>query len=133
MNCRPKLFSEFKSGIRIVNRAGGGIKILCMRDKFVMLESKFKPWNSVETRMTFLKNLYIKEILQKINLSKKIKRPEGFELLGARCLYNDEVLIVCAWKEMVDPNTGEVTKQLTLAGRWRSPAPFKIMMNQVQL
>ena len=133
MTSRPKIFSEFMAGITIVHRDNGGIKIICKLKDYVLLESRFKPWNTPDMRKTFLANLYIKEVLLKINISKYIQRPEGFELLGKRVLYRDEVVVICSWKELVDKETGELTKILTLAGRFLSPAPFKTSINNVQL
>jgi hypothetical protein len=132
MTSRPKTFSEFCDGLRIVERPKGGIKLICMRNQSVLLETKLKPWNTTATRKTFLANLYIKEILLRVNMSKKIRRPEGFELLGARCLYGEQVVTICAWKEMADPETGEIKKQFTLAGRWHTDTPFKAFETQIQ-
>jgi hypothetical protein len=133
MKSRPKTFSEFYAGIRIVERTNGGIKLICLRNQSVLLETKIKPWNTPSTRKTFLANLYIKEILFKFSLSKKIKRPDGYELLGTKCLYGEQVVTICGWKEVVNPETGEVVKQLTLAGRWHTDTPFKALISQVQL
>lgn len=133
MTSRPKTFSEFCDGLRIVERPKGGIKLICMRNQSVLLETKVKPWNTTATRKTFLANLYIKEILLRVNMSKKVRRPEGFELLGARCLYGEQVVTICAWKEVVNPETGEIVKQLTLAGRWHTDTPFKALISEVQI
>lgn len=133
MTARPKTFSEFYSGLRIVERPKGGIKLICLRNQSVLLETQVKPWNTPATRRTFLSNLYIKEILMRVNMSKKIRRPEGFELLGARCMYGNDVVVICGWKEIVNPDTGEIVKQFTLAGRWHTDTPFKALENQVQL
>jgi len=133
MLSRPKTFGEFYKGITIVHRENGGVKIICKRGEFVILETRYKPWNSRDTKTTFLINLYIKEVLSKVDLSKKIKRPEGFELLGKRCLHNEQLLIICGWEEMANTETGEIVKMLTLAGRWASPVPFKTPITNVQL
>lgn len=133
MKTRLKTFGEFEKQITIVHRPKGGIKIMCSLKEYVIIEKDIKPWNTPDTRMTFLANLYIKEILLSINPSKRIPRQEGYELLGARCMYNDEMVVICSWRELVDKNTGEITKMLTLAGRWRSPTPFKVLISEVQL
>ena len=133
MQSRPKTYGEFESGFMIVNRPGGGVKMITKRKGFVFFESKLKPWNTPAMKTTFLKRLYIAEILMRVNLPAKIRRPEGFELLGARCIHRKERVVICAWKELVDSETGEQNKQLTLSGTWRTGAPYKALLNEVQL
>ena len=133
MTARPKTFNEFLKRITIVSTEAKGCKIICDLKRYVLVECRTKPWNTPDTRKTFLANLYIKEILLRVNMSKKIKRPEGYELLGAKCMMNDNVYTICGWREVVDRDTGEIIKQLTLTGRWNSPTPFKVLINQVQL
>ena len=133
MKLRPKIFSEFMLGIQIAYPHGGGVKIICKLKSYVLVDTKHKPWNTPDTRRTFLANLYIKEVLLKLNISNKIKRIKGFELLGKKCFYREELLTICSWKEMVDKETGEMTKQLTLAGRFLTPTPLKVFINEVQL
>lgn len=133
MTTRPKTFNEFVKAITIVYNASSGCKITCNLKRYVLVECRVKPWNSVSTRRTFLINMYIREVLLKTNIPKCIRRPAGYELLGKRCLWRDQVVTVCAWVELVNPQTGEVTKELTLAGRWHTPVPFKAMENEVQL
>lgn len=133
MTSRPKLFSEFLKGITVANTSNSGCKIICNLKQYVLVDCKFIPWNSKDTKRTFLSNLYIKEILMRVNLSKKIRRPGGYELLGARCLYRDQMLTVCGWQELADKETGEIVKQLTLAGRFGTPVPCKALITEVQL
>lgn len=70
MKTRLKTFGEFEKQITIVHRPKGGIKIMCSLKEYVIIEKDIKPWNTPDTRMTFLANLYIKEILLSINPSK---------------------------------------------------------------
>jgi hypothetical protein len=133
MNIRFKTFSEFMNGIKLVNRPAGGIKIVCgIGDRYVLLESKFKPWNTPDTRRIFLVKMYLKEVLEKANPSKKIQRVPGFELLGKRCLYRDAVSIICDAVDMVDPDTGEMTKRLKIFND-NIRKPFSVFINNVQI
>lgn len=133
MTARPKTFDEFIRAVTITYNAAHGCKIICNLKKYVVAECKTKPWNTVATRRTFLINLYIREVLLKSNLSKLMQRPAGYELLGRRCMYGNDIVTVCSWEELVNTDTGEVTKRLTLAGRWGTPVPFKAMINEVQI
>lgn len=132
MRVRLKTFGEFVKGITIAHKEDGGVKILCQRKGFLMLETNFKPWNTKDTRKSFLVKYYIEEILWKCNPSKKISRIEGFELLGKRCMYCDTLgVIMDAW-DVVDKETGETDTKLIIVTRLRT-APFETLKSNVQL
>ena len=132
MKSRYKTYKEFIESITLVHDQQTGYKIICNLKSYVVVQSKVKPWNTPETRKSFLVKLYITQVLQKHTMSKRFPRIEGYELLGRRCMYNDYICIVCDSVELVHRETGEVKNQLTLFGDNRSN-PFKVLINQVQL
>ncbi|MBP8982243.1 MAG: hypothetical protein KBG19_04330 [Bacteroidales bacterium] len=136
MKSRFKTYSEFVSAIKIVYRSNNGVKIFCMvkGKEYVMLEIKYKPWNSELTRNSFLARMYIKEILSKHTIGKHIKRKDGYELLGHRCLHMDRIYIICGSEEFVNTQTGELTQKLLIVNAAAAhERPIKIFINQVQL
>lgn len=118
--------------IVISHTQSGGYKIICTLKKYLLCESRQKPWNTPLTRKTFLAKLYIEEILKKHTMSKLIRRIDGYEYLGKRCLYKDNVCVVCDAVEVVHQETGEMTYLLTLVNNNRTQ-PFKILIAEVQI
>jgi len=129
---RYKTYSQFISGIRIVHRDNGGVNIVCKRGNYVVEKLQYKPWNSADTKRTWFIKFYCKRILGAFSISKKIARIEGFELLGARCLYRDTVCIICNSEDYVDPETGEVIRKLTMYSDILQH-PFTAFETEVQL
>lgn len=134
MKARFKTFREFLNDI-VMSHTEKGFKIICK--KYLVTEGKIKPWNTPKTRTTFLAKLYIKEVLLKHDMKKGIARIEGYELLGKRCMYNDNLCVVVDAADLVDTSTGEMTKQLTIVNsgtaHWLRSQPFKVLINQVQI
>lgn len=120
MKSRYKTYIEFLEQTKVVHRPGGGIKIFCEKNISMILESRFKPWNSPETKHSFLVKLYIREVLWKQELSKKIARIEGFEWLGKRVVYKKHLSVVCDTGEVVDPETGEILLGFRISNDARS-------------
>lgn len=135
MKSRYKTFSEFTSAIKIVYRSNNGVKIFCMvkGKEYVILETGYRPWNSEQTRRRFIIRLYIREILSKHSMNKRITRIEGFELLGQRCLYLDQLHIICSSEDLVNTETGEITKKLLIVNAATNDRPTKVFINQVQI
>jgi len=134
MKSRYKTFGEFHRDVREVHSTTGGFKLVCyLRGKeYVVMSLKSKPWNTPQTRKTFIARVYVDEMLWKCHLSRKIQRIEGFELLGRKVNYNDHLSVICNAVDMVNPDTGETRKQIVLVNSFRS-IPFKVFLNQVQL
>lgn len=132
MQSRPKTFTEFQKHVVIVNRPGGGVKIVCKLKDYVILETKLKPWNTPAMRKTFLGNMYIKQILMTVNEMKHIKRIPGYELLGRRKLYHNTPVVICDAVEGVNPETGEMQTMVTICHLTKYPnstqAPFKTLI-----
>jgi hypothetical protein len=130
MKARYKTFSEFMKDIKIAHEPPD-VLIVCRNH---ILYRGAKPWNSQRTRKTFLARIYIKEVLQKKDVSKLIKRIEGYELLGKRCLHNDFLAIICGTQEVVNTETGEMQIMATVVSvnAYRND-PFKVLLNQLQL
>jgi hypothetical protein len=133
MRARFKTFAEFMEAIKISGKTtdgASGMLISCRNH--VLCESKYRLWNSEMTKRAFLIKLYIREVLQKKNLSRNIVRIKGYELLGRRCFYNDFIAVICGWQNVVNTETGEVSVMLTLVNA-NHINPFKVLINQVQL
>lgn len=137
MKTRLKTYKEFLAGIIMVNTTDKGVKFVCKKKNYVMLHAQVKPWNTVATKKSFLVRLYIKEIVQKINPSKKIARIKDFELLGGRCAYNGRTMIVCDKYEGVDPETGNMDTVLVVVHLSRTAFdrsdPFLLLQSQIDL
>ncbi|HNU14056.1 MAG TPA: hypothetical protein PKI55_06305 [Chitinophagaceae bacterium] len=135
MKARFKTYSEFTSAIKIVYRANNGVKIICWvkGKEYVVLETSFRPWNSDKTRNGFLVRLYIREVLGKHIIGKRMKRKEGYELLGHRCFYLEQFFIICNAEEWVNTQTGEITQKLLIVNAATHERPVKVFINQVQL
>lgn len=131
MKTRLKIFTEFVNGLTIAY-SETGCTIVCKLKRYVLLDVKYRPWVSPQTRKGFLVKMYIEEILWKANPSKLIQRIHGFELLGRRCMHRDELSVVVDAADMVNPETGEMTKQLTIANHWIKH-PFKVYETDVQI
>lgn len=131
MKVRFKKFSEFVNGITIAY-GDTGCKIICNLQNYVLLDVKFKPWSSPKTRQIFLAKMYMNEVLAKANPSKKIQRIEGYQYLGKRVMYRDQLSIICDAIEMVDPETGDMTTQIKIFNS-RLSHPLKVFINEVQL
>lgn len=135
MRLRYKTYLEFAQQIKIVNRIFGGRTIVCSLNDAVVLKTPTKPWNSPQTRKSFLVKLYIEQVLQKINVSEKISRMPGYELLGKRFKRNGDTLIIVSSVEVVDTSTGEVDEEL-LVKNITNPfrlSPFKILKSKCGL
>ena len=137
MQTRYKTFSEFIHSTRIAYKqssGANGVLIVCKAhlNSQVLFENKFKPWNSEATRRIFLIKLYIKNILLAINVSKHIRRMAGYELLGKRCLYRDHVSVICDAWEVVNQETGEVSKKLSISNELYNH-PLDLLITEVQL
>lgn len=132
MQTRLKTYREFVKAIVIAHDSNGGFKIICSLKRYKLCESKVKFWNTPATRKTFLAHLYIQHILWEKNIAKNIKRIPGYELLGKRCFYNDNLCVVCDAGDVVNSETGEVIKQLTLVSKIRQH-PFKVLITEVQI
>lgn len=130
MQLRFKTYSEFLKGITIAY-SENGCTIICKLKSFVLLDTKFKPWDTPATRKSFLVKMYAKQVLAKCNPSKKIKRIPGYEMLGKRCMHQDELSIICDAVELVDTQTGEQVMQYTIFNHWVGH-PFKVFENQIQ-
>lgn len=131
MKARFKTFREFLNDI-VMSHTEKGFKIICRTKKYLVIEGKIKPWNTPKTRTSFLAKLYIREVLLKHDLKKGMPRMEGYELLGKRCLYRDNICVVVDAVDLVDTNTGEMTKRLTLVNDNHSQ-PFKVLITEVQI
>lgn len=131
MRTRYKLFHEFSNEIKIAYRTangGKGVAIVCRKN--ILLSTKFKPWNTQETKRTLLIKLYIETVLAKINVSEKISRMPGCEWVGRRVQYKNKLSIVVDAKEMVDIDTGEIVQKLWLWNDLRT-VPFSITEDQL--
>lgn len=107
-----------------------GVIITCMKN--VLVKTTIRPWNSPDTRSSFLAKVYIEHVLQKKSLPDNIMRIEGYELLGKRCSYKEHTIIICSTKEMVDTETGEMITRATVVSdnKFRSQ-PFNINLNEI--
>lgn len=136
MQARPKTFSEFLKQVIIVNRPGGGVKIVCKLKDYVMLETKLKPWNTPATRKSFLGNIYIREVLMRVNEMKHIQRPSGFDLLGRRRTYRTQPVVICDAVEGVNSETGEMGIMVTICYIHKfhnsTNAPFKTLITNLK-
>lgn len=132
MRSRYKTFKQFFEGIRIAYDSDGGCTIICKLKNFVILKTVSKPWNSKETKIRFLIRLYFEQVLEKINLSKKIQRIEGYELLGKRCYEGDYLYIICDCWDSTDVDTGETIKKIKAFNKYNY-LPTEFFINQVQL
>ena len=132
MRSRYRTFGEFMAGITIVNGETGGVKIICSLKNYVLVETKVKPWISPATRKAYLVKLYFKLILQHIALSKKIQRIIGYEMLGRRVFYQEQVAIIADAVEVVDQDSGEMTYKLRIFTDWNKPT-FTTFLSNVQL
>jgi len=132
MQTRFKTLSEFYKSITLINRPGGGIKILCRRNNHIIVETKTKPWNTPDTRHYFLVKLYIREILFGKNVSKRITRITGYEFLGRRCMYKDDICVIISWVEGVNSQTGEVMYNFTIS-KGEQNHPFDVLSINIQL
>jgi len=132
MQSRPKTFTEFQKHVVIVNRPGGGVKIICKLKDYVILETKLKPWNTPAMRKTFLGNMYIRQILMRVNEMKHIQRQPGYELLGRRKQFRSQPVVICDAVEGVNPETGEMQTLATICYIHKYPnsteAPFKTLI-----
>lgn len=132
MQARPKTFSEFQKQVIIVNRPGGGVKIICKLKDYVILETKLKPWNTPAMRKTFLGNMYIRQILMRVSEMKHIQRPPGYDLLGRRKQFRSQPVVICDAFEGVNPETGEMQTLVTICYIHKYPnsteAPFKTLI-----
>lgn len=132
MRARVKTFGEFVKAITIAYTQSNGFKIICNLKNYKLCESSVKFWNTPHTRKTFLAHLYIENILWKHTLSKTFPRKEGYELLGRKCFYKDNLAIVCDAIDVVNKDTGEVIKQLSIVTTNRQH-PFKVLITEVQI
>ena len=133
MKTRLKTYGEFMKAITIVQGVHGGVKLICNKPyQYVLLETHVKPWNSKETRKSFLVRLYIKNIIWKMNVSKFIQRIEGFELLGRRVMHGEQVAVIVNAQEGVNQETGEAVTMLTIT-TMHSTTPIKILSTLIQL
>ncbi len=132
MQARPKTFTEFQKHVVIVNRPGGGVKIVCTLKNFVILETKLKPWNTPAMRKTFLGNMYINQVLMRVNEMRHIQRTPGYELLGRQKLYHNTKVVICNAVEGVNPDTGEMQTLVTICHMTTyhnsTRAPFKTLI-----
>ena len=127
MKTRYKIFSEFLKQAK-VGYANNEVVIVCKNN---VLYKGQRPWNSPETKKSFLAKLYIKYVLQRKDISSKIQRIEGYELLGKRYNYKSNITIVCATEEVVDPDGGEVLIMTTSIAEHRTQ-PFKILLRELE-
>lgn len=126
MKTRYKTFAEFMKTSKIAydNKE---VIIACLR---TVLYRGQRPWNSPQTRKSFLAKLYIKHVLQRKNISLLVQRIEGYELLGKRFIYKRHEVIVCSTQEMVDTDTGEILIMAILVADHR-PQPFKLLLKEL--
>jgi len=138
MRTRYYTFEEFLKHITIVSRAHKGIHgvmIVCKLKRYVLIKTEFPLWNSKFTRRSYLAKLYIAEVLRKKNVSLKIARIPGYELLGRRCTRRGDTLIICGHWDVVDTDTGELDTQLLVqntTNKFRGDL-YYILKSEVQL
>ena len=134
MTARYKTFAEFMRGIKVAYRVFGGCTIVYTAGKKKMLQRyNVLPWNSKETKRTFLARMYVNKILSQFEIANKIRRPEKYDLLGRRCKYHGDKCVIVNAVQVVDTSTGEVDEQLTLFcldNKFRH-SPFKILKSQL--
>lgn len=118
MKTRYKTYSEFTKQILIVEitegALRGGVSIICRQQSFVILKTKFKPWNSKQTKRCFLSKLYFKEVLCKHVVSQLVPRIEDYQWLGRRVSYQGSPFVVVDGWEGAHKDTGEVLRCLRI-------------------
>lgn len=132
MRSRLKTFDEFLKKARIIYRDDcTGVIITCMNN--VLVRTTIRPWNTKATKHTFLAKIYIEEVLKKRALPDNIMRVPGFELLGKRCTFKDNTVIICSTREIVDTETGEMITKATVvseSNQYRTQ-PFIVNLNEI--
>lgn len=132
MQSRLKTFSEFLAKKKIIYRDDcTGIIITCMNN--VLIKTTIRPWNTPATKNTFLAKIYIEQVLKKKSLPDNIMRIPGFELLGKRCTFKNQTIIICSTNEVVDTQTGEVIIKATVVSATNEfrTQPFIINLNEI--